>query len=109
MLNIQQIENVSQEPDVVTEPEIVEISLNSSARPAPGLSVPQIGKGLVVSISNVNSFFSKTRQPIVEIKIHNVRLQVLIYTCLVPCCLNVLDKGTFEKLCRKDDSDETLP
>ena len=37
VLNFQQFENVTQEPNVITEPEIVEISPNSSIRPAPGL------------------------------------------------------------------------
>ena len=73
VLNFQQFGNETQETNVITEPEIIEISPNSSTRPAPGLSVPRVGKRPMVS--NVNSF-SKTKQPIVKIKIHNVNLQV---------------------------------
>ena len=87
---------MTQEPNVITEPEIVEISPNSSTRPAPGLSVPRVGKRPVVS--NVNSF-SKTKQPIVKIKIHNVNLQVLIDT---GSSLNIIDKLTFDRLKCKD-------
>ena len=96
VLNFQQFGNVTQEPNLITEPEIVEISPNSSTRPAPGLSVPWVGKKPVVS--NVNSF-SKTKQPIVKIKIHNVKLQVLIDT---GSSLNIIDKLTFDRLKCKD-------
>ena len=96
VLNFQQLGNETQEPNVITEPEITEISPNSSTRPDPGLSVPRVGKRPVVS--NVNSF-SKTRQPIVKIKIHNVNLQVLIDT---GSSLNVIDKLTFDRLKCKD-------
>ena len=96
VLNFQQLGNETQQSNVITEPEIIEISTNSSTRPAPGLSVPQVGKRPVVS--NVNSF-SKTKQPIVKIKIHNVNLQVLIDT---GSSLNVIDKLTFDRLKCKD-------
>ena len=89
VLSFQQLGNETQQSNVITEPEIIEISTNSSTRPAPGLSVPQVGKRPVVS--NVNSF-SKTKQPIVN-------LQVLIDT---GSSLNVIDKLTFDRLKCKD-------